>query len=368
MQIADVEVRCCRVDGPDIDASRLRGTQYSFEFLVVTLHTDTGHAASCFGFAGRSSRGAGELAAASLRPFLMGRDPMQREQLWHEFRTADRWWNHLPIYSYGPFDTCLWLLGAQDAGQPLYQYLGGYTDRLPTYISSLVHDEPSGYAEEALDVKEKEFHGYKLHTPGRSFEEDIEAHRLVREAVGPDFTLMSDPVAAHNLHDAIRFGKELENLGYYWYEEPLFDEDFEALRRLKAALDIPIVGTEVVAKHPYSVTPYITQGLVDRVRADVSWSGGVTGVLKTAHLAEAFGMNCEVHTGLFHPIELVNLHVAAAIGNTEFFELLSPIEAFEWGLVSPIEIKQGMAILPNGPGLGIGFDWDFIDNCTKEIL
>lgn len=368
MRIESVDVRACRIDAPDIGASQLRGTQYSFEFLVTSLTTEDGLSASSFGFAGRSARGAGELAAASLRPFFVGRDALSRERLWQEFRTADRWWNHLPIYSYGPFDVCLWLLGALDAGQSLSQYLGGYRDSLPTYMSSLVHDTPAGYAEEALAVRAEGFHGYKLHTPGRTFDEDLEAHRLVREAVGPDFRLMSDPVAAHNLHDAIRFGKELEKLDYYWYEEPLFDEDFEGLRRLKAALDIPIVGTEVVAKHPYSVTPYITEGLVDRVRADVSWSGGVTSVMKTAHLAEAFGMNIEVHTALFHPLELVNLHVAAAISNTEFFEILSPRAAFDWGLASPINIEDGMAHVPKGPGLGIDFDWDFIDDCTYAVL
>ena len=113
---------------------------------------------------------------------------------------------------------------------------------------------------------------------------------------------MSDPVACFNLEEAIRFGRELERLGYYWFEEPLFDEDMHSLRELTRTLEIPVVGTEVLAKHPYSVAECISTRVVDRVRADVSWSGGVTGLMKTARLAEAFGVNCEIHTSIFHPL------------------------------------------------------------------
>ncbi len=46
---------------------------------------------------------------------------------------------------------------------------------------------------------------------------------------------------------------------------------------------------------------------MDIVRSDVSWKGGVTAVFKTAHLAESFGMNSELHTAIYHPLEAVNL-------------------------------------------------------------
>ena len=114
MQIVDLEVRCCRADANSLASGSMRagGANGALEFLVLTLRTDAGISASSFGFAGRTARGAGEMAAASLRPLLVGRNAFDREAIWKEFRTADRWWNHLPIYSYGPADICLWLLGA----------------------------------------------------------------------------------------------------------------------------------------------------------------------------------------------------------------------------------------------------------------
>lgn len=112
----------------------------------------------------------------------------------------------------------------------------------------------------------------------------------------------------------------------------------------------------------------ISTRIVDRVRADVSWTGGVTGVIKTARLAESFAVNCEIHTAILHPLELVNLHCCAAIANCEFFELLTPQEHFAFGLAEPLPVENGVARLPQGPGLGMEFDWDLIDNCTTKQL
>ena len=179
---------------------------------------------------------------------------------------------------------------------------------------------------------------------------------------------MSDPVAAHSLEEAVRLGRELERLGYLWLEEPLPDENFAALRELTRILDLPVVGTEVIAKHPYSVAECISSRVVDAVRADVSWTGGITGSLKTARLAEAFHMKCELHTTIFHPLELVNLHLNGAVPNSSYLELLWPTSKFEFGLTTPLPIEEGIARMPESPGLGAALDWDLIDNATIARL
>jgi len=370
MKITGLDIRCCRLDRVAIagDAMRDGITQDGIEFLVMTVRVDNGLSASMFGFAGRSALGAGHLAAASLRPFLLGRNALDREKTWQDWRVADRWWHHLPIYLYGPMDCCLWLLGAQAAGQPLWRYLGGARSQVPVYASSMVLPDADAYAREACDVRDAGLKAYKIHPPGRSLSEDIEIHRAVRQAVGSEFDLMSDPVAPYSLEEAVRFGRALEELNYLWLEEPMPDENFSALRELTRILDIPVVGTEVLAKHPYSVAECISSRVVDAVRADVSWTGGISGALKTANLAHAFHMKCELHTTIFHPLELVNLHVNGAVANSTYFELLWPMTTFEFGLTTPLPIEDGIASMPDTPGLGAELDWDLIDNATIATL
>ncbi len=367
MKISDIKIRAVRHAVKESAYNLKDGTGIKFEFLVITVETDTGLSVDTVGFAGRDAMGIGYTAENVIKPFFLGRDPHYRELHWHDFRKYDRTWHFTPIYSYSPFDIACYLIAAEEAGLPLYKYLGAYRDEVPVYGSSLTLDAPAKYADEARDLQSRGWAAYKLHPPV-DYDFGLEAHRLCREAVGPDFTLMSDPVGSYTADQCLKFGRELERLNYKWLEEPLYDETPAALRELTRALDIPIVGGETLNKRPYSLAEYISTRVIDIVRADVSWSGGITGTMKTAHLCESFGMQCEIHTAIFHPLELINLHVCAAIKNCEYFELLVPTDLFDIGLAEPISIKDGKAILPQKPGLGINLDWDFIDNNTfKEF-
>jgi L-alanine-DL-glutamate epimerase-like enolase superfamily enzyme len=75
-----------------------------------------------------------------------------------------------------------------------------------------------------------------------------------------------------------------------------------------------------------------------------------------------------VHTSIFHPLDLVNLHCCAAIRNCDFFELLAPVEGFQFGLKGSFPIVNGIASVPQGPGLGMELDWDEIDACTVAVV
>jgi L-alanine-DL-glutamate epimerase-like enolase superfamily enzyme len=369
VKISAIEIRVCQNSGEVWSSSEMRaGSTSTLDFLVITMKTDEGIDGHSFGFAARSGEMAGYIAHSSLKSFFLGRDPLAREKHWQEFRTYDRWLHHVPIYAYGPFDICLWDISAKAAGLPLYRFLGEYREMVPVYASSLVLPTPEDYARQAREAKQRNWHGYKVHPPGK-FDLDVEIYRACREAVGPEFKLMADPVAAYNHEEALRIGRELERLNYYWFEEPLPDVDFGGLRHLAASLDIPICGTEVLAGNQYAVAQCLATGAVDMVRADVSWKGGVTATMRIAHLAEAFGVQCELHSTVYHPLEIVNLHCACAISNCEFFELLVPLSHFEFGMREKIQIDvEGYAHPPNSPGTGVNFDWDFIDKCTLKFL
>ena len=250
---------------------------------------------------------------------------------------------------------------------PIHELIGTAADRRALYVSSMFLATAEEYAAQALQVKASGVRGYKVHPPAPA-ELDLEVYAAVREAVGPDFPLMADPVATHSYEEALRVGRALEELNYRWFEEPFYDYDIHSYIKLRQKLDIPIAGTETIAGGSQLTAQFIASGAVDIVRTDVSWRGGITSSLKVARLAEAFGMSCELHTAIYHPLELANLQLALAMSNTGWFELLYPIEDFAFGLAQPLDIRDGYRLRADGPGLGAVYDWDAIDDATVEIL
>ena len=114
----------------------------------------------------------------------------------------------------------------------------------------------------------------------------------------------------------------------------------------------------------------------DFLRGDVVIKGGITGLMKIAHLAEAFHLNCEVHDAYNALNNVANLQVIMAIQNCDWFEVLvvnSPnvhtVDNFSYGLVEPIPIDaSGNASVPNRPGLGIDVDWQLINSARIAEL
>ena len=97
--------------------------------------------------------------------------------------------------------------------------------------------------------------------------------------------------------------------------------------------------------------------------------GGITALVKTAHLAEGFHMNFEIHHGGNSLNNVANLHVAMAIRNCEFFEVLLPAAAQKYGLAQDIDgDAQGRVHAINAPGLGAAIDMALIGDKTTAVL
>src|SRR4029078_12071510 len=90
--------------------------------------------------------------------------------------------------------------------------------------------------------------------------------------------------------------------------------------KLKQQLSIPLMATEISKGGVSGLQQWIVSGATDYLRGDVVIKGVITGMMKIAHLAEAFAMNCEVHSGYNASGNLANLHVTAAISHCDWFE------------------------------------------------
>ncbi len=332
---------------------------------VVTVRTDTGvegHA-----FLGSSRQGADAYAGPLIefaKPAIMGANPLDIGAIWHKLWKMNR---NISTYAMCAVDVALWDIAGKVANLPIHRLLGTCRDRVPAYASSGWMPTSEAYAEEALHFKRLGWTAYKVH-PHAVPREDVEICRAVRKAVGDEMTLMLDSMWAYSYEDAIRVGRAIEELDYVWYEDPLADEDIYNYVKLRQKLDIPILATEYAPGRFYGMAQWIQQMATDMLRGDVAVSGGITPLVKIAHLAEAFRMKCEIHHGGNSLNNVANLHVTMAVGNCDFYEVFPSTGANKYGLVKDIEVDdQGFVYAPEKPGLGYEIDWDLVKRETVQV-
>lgn len=369
MKITDLTVKLFAWDGiPETTYGHLAPSfEGSSQLGLVTIQTDEGLEGNAFL---GSSMFSAELDVLSivrhLKPAIIGEDPLARERMYQQLVNRHR---QTTLRAIGAVDVALWDLAGKIVGLPIHQLIGSYRDRIPAYASSQVLDSPDAYAEQAEQYKANGWAAYKIHPPTKSAEGDIAVCRAVRAAVGDDYRIMLDSTWAYDFPDALRVGKVAEELNFYWYEDPLAEDDMGNYVKLRQALSIPLMATEYSPGGFHAYAPWLMSQATDYLRGDVAVKGGITSILKGAHLAEAFHMNFEVHHGGNSLNNVANLHVLMAIENCEYFEVLLPSGAQQYGLVEDIAPdEQGLVYAFDGPGLGVQIDHDLIERKQTALL
>lgn len=333
---------------------------------VVKITTDEGvegHA-----FLGSASTGGDAFAAEVIRwlkPLVVGRNPLDIGAIWADLWSRNR---QVSMRSIGAVDVALWDVAGKVANLPIHRLIGTCRERVPAYASSASMSRPEDYVEEALSFRECGWTAYKIH-PQRNPKRDVAICKAVKEAVGDSLVLMLDSMWSYGYEDAVRVGLAVQEMGFFWYEDPLAEDDIYGYVKLKQKLTIPILATEYSPGGMYSYTTWITQQATDMLRGDVAVKGGLTPMIKIAHLAEAFRMKCEIHHGGNSLNNVANLHLTMAIPNCDYFEVLLPDAAQKYGLVRDIEVdREGFVHAPTAPGLGYEIDWGLINrNKVAEL-
>jgi L-alanine-DL-glutamate epimerase-like enolase superfamily enzyme len=333
---------------------------------VVTVSTDEGvdgHA-----FLGSSRQGADAFVGPLMefvKPTLVGSNPLDIGATWAKMWKLNR---SVSTNAIGAVDVALWDIAGKVAGLPIHRLLGTCRDRIPAYASSAWLATPEDYAEEARHFRSLGWPAYKIHPHGVP-QEDIEICRAVRNAVGDSLVLMLDSMWSYCYEDALRVGRAAQDLDFLWYEDPLAEEDLYNYVKLKSKLDIPIMSTEYVPGRFYGLAPWITSGATDILRGDVAVTGGITPLIKTAHLAEGFRLKCEIHHGGNSLNNVANLQVMMAINNCDYYEVFPCNGANKYGLVVDVEVDdQGLVYAPTKPGLGYDIDWELVEREKVEVV
>ncbi|PWW02722.1 mandelate racemase family protein [Mangrovibacter plantisponsor] len=317
---------------------------------------------------------------AFFRKVMVGQDPFDRERLWQDLVLWQRGSAHqLTERAMSFVEQALWDLIGRKLNLPVWKILGGYRDKVPAYGSTMCGDElrgglstPQEYGDFAEKLVARGYKAIKLHTwmPPVAFapdpKMDVKACAAVREAVGPDIELMLDGYHWYSRSDALYIGKELEKLRFAWFEEPMQEESMSSYAWLADNLQIDVIGPESLGGKYHSRADWVKAGACDILRAGANGVGGISPCLKVANLAEAFGMNCEVHGN-----GAASLAVIGAIKNCRWYErgLLHPFLDYDqpapWlnSLVDPMD-SEGNVQLPARPGLGEDINFAYIEANT----
>ena len=364
MKVTDLTITLHRWDVPPTTYSDQAGGPK--QVGVVAIETDegvTGHS-----FLGSAFQGADEFAGQvlqRLKPLVMGRNPLDSGAIWQELWSRNR---RVAPTAICAVDVALWDIAGKVAGLPIHRLLGTCREKAPAYASSASMSDPQQYVDEALSFRERGWQAYKIH-PQRSPTRDLEICAAVKRALGDSMVLMLDSMWAYGYEQALRVGLAIQEMGFYWYEDPLAEDDLYGYVKLKQKLNIPILATEYSPGGLYGYTTWILERATDMLRGDVAVKAGLTPMIKIAHLAEAFRMKCEIHHGGNSLNNAANLHLTMAIPNCEYFEVLLPDEAQKHGLVREIEVdREGFVHAPTEPGLGYAIDWELVERNTVGVL
>jgi L-alanine-DL-glutamate epimerase-like enolase superfamily enzyme len=336
---------------------------------LLRVQTDSGVEGYAFGADADAIR-------QHVEPAFVGADPYDRERLWRAMQERQRLFPSLLDRTLGVVDCALWDLAGRALGLPVYKLLGGFRDKVKAYASTMVADDlpggldtPDAFARFALQCKQRGYRAFKLHTwqppvPGApDVRRDLAACAAVREAVGDEMDLMLDPFHYYSRMEALQLAKGLERLNFRWMEEPMDEHSISSYVWLSAQTALPIVGPETAEGKGHTRAEWIVRGAADASRAGVSDVGGITPLMKVAHLCEAHGVAMEVHGN-----GAANLHALCAMAIPgEYYErgLLHPFVDYErprpWlnAIDDPMD-AEGYVHVSQAPGLGQDINFEYI--------
>jgi len=241
-------------------------------------------------------------------------------------------------------------LAAQAAGVPLYRFLGGTKDRMPTDMTIGIMPSPDA-VERARRWVQQGFRSLKVKV-GRDPKADLERLRAIRAAVGPAIELRVDGNQGYTWGQALSFARASRDLNVAFFEQPVSKEDWEGMRILSESSPIPIMADEMVlaAEDAKKVR---WANCAKAVNLKLMKHGGIARTVDVNTICESAGYPTMV--GCMGEPQLsiaAGLHFALAHPNVRWLDLDSHFNLAK-DPTSGLRFEDGNLIAPSGPGLGI---------------
>jgi len=350
------------------------------DWLHVVVHTDAG----ITGVGEASHSGNDALCVAALGVFaqrLAGQNPLEIARIRQSLRLPDggRVWNT----ALSGLEQALWDILGQHLGVPVHRLFGGAVrDRLRLYanINRHVNDRtPAGFARAAARAADQGFTAIKLapfdemrppYHRATGLHADWQAGvarvRAVRQAIGDGVELAVDCHSRMEASVAKIVGQELADCNLFWYEEPVPDDQPEALAAVTAAVTMPTASAESVFGVE-GFRPFLARRVVDVIMPDVKHCGGILELSEIAAAARMYQVQVAPH----NPAGPLSTAATAQVASTwpNFYILEYAWGEVDWraNLLQPAEkIEDGHLLLSQESGLGHRLNPALVEKYRKQ--
>jgi D-arabinonate dehydratase len=300
-----------------------------------------------------------------LEPMLVGNDPRDTERLWREMfdGTVQIGRKGVMLRAISCVDIALWDIKAKAAGQPLYKYLGAYSETVPTYASGgYYRDEKglNGLRQEMQQYVDRGHDVVKMKVGRLPADEEVERVKTVREVIGDERTLLMDANGKwKNKQEAVNACRKFAPYDPYFIEEPVMPDSISLMGEVNEALDYPVAAGELEFTR-YGFVRLLEESAVEIVQPDATVIGGITEFLRVANLAACYDIPIAPHYNW-------NLHsqLLASLENglwVEYFHRDSDVKAFDDLVNDPLDPDDdGQIQLPDRPGHGVTLEDDALE-------
>lgn len=261
---------------------------------VVLVHLDTDSGAKGLGLTytlGPAAAAIRALAVAEFSPLVLGEDPRDTNRL---FARAESRFRHtgfagLAARAYCAIDVALWDVKAKVAGVPLAKLLGGAKPGAAFVVSdAATAARDAGDALKAAKPFLKQGAvGVRVEVGGGDVQADAERVRAIQDGLGEDGWVAVAADGRFDLSTALALTHFFEDIGVDVFEDPIPAADSAGYEKLARLAEVPIaVGATFDTREQFFRV--IRDGLIRTVRPDPCRLGGITPLLKVAHVAEAY--------------------------------------------------------------------------------
>jgi galactonate dehydratase len=308
-------------------------------------------------------------AVDELADYLIGKDPLRIEHHWqHIYRSAFFRGGNVLMSALSGLDQALWDIAGKHHGVPVYQLLGGpVRDRVRVYAHWGIRDDSDeGLASARARLDElTAFGGYtayksgpggkwRAHEPPAVIDDFVTKAHLMREWVGPGVELAFDFHGKMTPALAIEICHELKSMRPMFVEEPVPQDNVDALKLVSDHVPFPIATGERLLSR-WEFRQVLEKQACAYIQPDGSHAGGISEVKRIANMAEVYYIHIMPHCAI-GPVALAAcMHVDAAVPNFLVQESTGPHQLagavrLDWTL------KDGFMELSTAPGLGVEVD------------